>query len=157
MTNSRVYTVSMTRTAIPNAATTLIQILAGATVPLQLIRALVAQTASLVSTQVPVQISRKSAAATVSSYTPKKNGPSTDPAAAAVGGINKTGTLATVEGTDGDILVQDVWNFLNGWLWVPTSPKEYKYVDATGIIALVLPVAVGTPTITADLVFEELA
>lgn len=154
---NRVYTLSLTRVTIANIPITLLQLKAAATVPLQLIRAMIAQTASLVSTQVPVQINRKSGAATVTSTTATKNGPSTDPAASAVGGTSATGVNASAEGTDTDIIVQDVWNFLNGWLWIPASPKEYKFVDAAGIIGLKLPVAAGTPTMTGDLVFEELA
>lgn len=153
---SRVYTVSMTRVAVTGAIT-LIQILAGATVPLQIIRAVIAQTSSTTSTQQPVQINRKSAAATVTSFTPKLNGPITDPAASAVGGSAKTGTNASGEGTDSDILHQDVWNYLNGFLYLPT-PKEYPFVDAAGIIGLKFPVAPGSSvTITGDLIFEELA
>src|SRR5260221_411085 len=145
---NRVYTVSMTRITIPTAVTTLIQILAGATVPLQLIRALVAQSSSTSSTQLPIEICRKSAAATVTSYTPRKNGPSTDPAASAVGGVSATGTNASAEGTNSDILIQDVWNYLNGWLWIPTSPKEYKFVDAATILAMRFPVAPGGTLVT---------
>lgn len=153
---SRVYTVSMTRVAVTGAIT-LLQIKAGASVPLQIIRAIIGQTSSTTSTQQSVQLNRKSAAATVTSFTPIINGPSTDPAAAAVGGTSATGTNASVEGTDGNIVHQDVWNYLNGFLYLPT-PKEYKFVDAGGIIGLKFPVAPGSSvTITADLVFEELA
>lgn len=151
---SRVYTVSMTRVSV-SAILTLLQIKAGATVPLQIIRAVIGQTGSTTSTQQAVQINRKSAAATVTSFTPILNGPVTDPAASAVGGTAATGTNATVEGTDTNIVRQDVFNFLNGWLFLPT-PKEYIFVDAATIIGLKLPT---TPSFvaTADLVFEELA
>ena len=151
---SRVYTVSMTRVSV-TVAITIIQIVAGSTVPLQIIRAVIGQTASTTSTQQAVQINRKSAAATVTTFTPKINGPVTDPAASAVGGTSATGTNASVEGTDTNIIRQDVFNFLNGWLFLPT-PKEYIFVDAAGIIGLKFPT---TPTITctADFVFEELA
>ncbi len=151
---SRLYVVSMTRVAVTGAIT-IIQIKAGATVPLQIIRAVIGQTASTTSTQVPVQISRKTAAATVTSFTPLLCGPSTDPAAAAVGGAAATGTNASAEGTDGNVLKQDVFNFLNGWMYLPT-PKEYLFVNAAGIIALLYPVA-PTITTTADIHFEELA
>lgn len=151
---SRVYTVSMTRVSV-TVAITIIQIKAGATVPLQIIRAVIGQTASTTSTQQAVQINRKSATATVTSFTPLTNGPSTDPAASAVGGTSATGTNASAEGTDTNILRQDVFNFLNGWLFLPT-PKEYIFVDAATFLGLKFPT---TPTITctADLVFEELA
>lgn len=153
---SRVYTVSLTRVAVTGAIT-LIQLLAGATVPLQIIRAVIAQSSSTTSTQLPAQLNRKSAAATVTSFTPLINGPSTDPAAAAIGGTSKTGINASAEGTDSNILHQDVWNYLNGFLFLPT-PKEYPFVDANTLIGLKFPVAPGASlTTTADLIFEELA
>ncbi len=153
---SRVYTVSMTRVAVTGAIT-LIQVLAAAAVPLQIIRVTLAQSSSTTSTQLSVQINRKSAAATVTTFTPLKNGPATDPAASAVGGSSATGTNASGEGTDTNILRQDVFNYLNGWMFLPT-PKEYLFVDPAGFIGLKLPVAPGSSvTVTADLVFEELA
>jgi hypothetical protein len=153
---SRLYVVSMTRVAV-TAAITLIQIVAGATVPLQIVRAVIGQTSSTTSTQQSVQLNRKSAAATVTSFTPIKNGPTTDPAASAVGGAALTGTNASAEGTDTNIVRQDVWNFLNGWLFLPT-PKEYTFVDAAAIFGMKFPVAPGSSTtITADLLIEELA
>jgi hypothetical protein len=151
---SKVYVVSMTRVAV-TAAITLIQIKAGATAPLQIIRAVIGQTSSTTSTQQSVQINRKSVAATVTAFTPLTNGPSNDPAASAVGGTAATGTNASAEGTDTNILRQDVWNFLNGWLFLPT-PKEYLYVDAATILCLKFPVAPGSSvTITGDMIFEE--
>lgn len=152
---SRVYTISMTRVAV-TAAITLIQVKAGATVPFRIVRAVIGQTSSTTSTQQPVQINRKSAAATVTSFTPLINGPSTDPAAAAVGGTSATGTNASAEGTDSNILRQDVFNYLNGWLHLPT-PKDWPFIDAAGIVGLKLPVAPGSSvTITGDVLIEEL-
>ena len=152
---SRVYVVSMTRVSV-SGAITLIQIKAGATVPLQIIRAVIGQTSSTTSAMQAVQLNRKSAAATVTSFTPIITGPVTDPAASAVGGTAATGTNASVEGTDGNIIKQDVFNVLNGWLFLPT-PREYPFVDAASIIGLKLPVAPGaSTTFTADCLFEEL-
>lgn len=152
--SSRVYVVSMTRVAVTGAIT-LLQIVAGATVALQIIRAVIGQTSSTTSTQQAVQINRKSAAATVTTFTPIKTGPVTDPAASAVGGTTATGTNASGEGTDTNIIKQDVFNYLNGWLYLPT-PKEWPFVDAAGIVGLKFPVAPGSSvTTTADLVFEE--
>lgn len=153
---SRTYTVSMTRVSV-SGAITLVQIKAGATVPLQIIRCRVGQTSSTTSTQQAIQMNRKSAAATVTSFTPLIRGPVTDPAASAVGGTSATGTNASAEGTDGNIIGQDVFNYLNGWLYLPT-PKEWDFVDAAGIWALKLPVAPGSATtFTADVIFEEAA
>lgn len=153
---SRVYTISMTRVAVTGAIT-LIQYKAGATVPAQIIRAVIGQTSSTTSTQQPIQLNRKSGAATVTSFTPILNGPTTDPAASGVGGTSATGTNASAEGTDGNIVRQDVFNYLNGWLFLP-SPKEWTFIDAAGIMGLKFPVAPGSSvTITADLIIEELS
>lgn len=159
---SRVYVISVTRLAV-TAAISLIQLKTGASCPAQVIRAVIGQTSSTTSTQQAVQINRKvTTAATVTSFTPLANGPITDPAAQAVSSTSGTGTNASAEGTDGNIVRQDVFNFLNGWLYLPT-PKEYIFVDAflattQGLLALKLPVAPGSSTtFTADLLFEELA
>lgn len=154
--SSRVYIVSLTRVSV-SAAITLIQIKAGATVPLQIIRARASQTSSTTSAMQAIQLNRKSAAATVTSFTPLITGPVTDPAASAVGGTSATGTNASAEGTDSNIITQDVFNVLNGWLYLPT-PKEYPYIDAASIVGLKFPVAPGSATTyTADCLFEELA
>jgi hypothetical protein len=145
----------MTRVSV-SAIQTLIQILAGATVPLQLLRAVISQGTTTTPTKQSVQVNRKSAAATVTSFTPKINGPVTDPAASAVGGTTSTGTNASGEGTDSNILWQDVFDFAYGWI-MAWSPKEWPFVDATGIVGLKLPVAPAATTFTATTLFEELA
>ena len=153
---SRVYTVSMTRIAV-TAAITLIQYKAGATVPAQIIRVVIGQTSSAVSTQQAVQLNKKSGAATVTTFSPLTKGPSTDPAASGVGGTSATGTNASAEGTDGNIIRQDVFNYLSGWTYLP-SPKEWDFIDAATFMALKFPVAPGASvTITADMLVEELA
>jgi hypothetical protein len=154
--SSRVYKVALSAVSVTGAIT-LIQVKAGATVPLQIIRATVSQSSSTTSTQQRVQINRKSAAATVTSATPVLLGPVTDPAASAVGSTSGTGTNASAEGTDTGLLFEDVFNYLNGWVFLPT-PKEYLFVDAAGILGLKLPAAPGSAvTLVANLVFEELA
>lgn len=153
---SRVYAVHMTAVSV-SGAITLIQIKAGATVPLQLLRAEIGQSGSTTSAMQRVQVLRKSAAATVTSFTPLKKGPTTDPSASAAGGTSATGTNASGEGTDGDILYGGAFNVLNGWLYLPT-PKEYDFVDAASFIGLKFPAAPGGAlTITAEMIFEELA
>lgn len=152
--SSKLYVVSMTRVAVTGAIT-LIQIKAAAAVPLQTIRAEVGQSSSTTSTQQTVQINRKSGPATVTSFTPLLCGPATDPAASAVGGTSATGTNASAEGTDTNIIKQGVWNYLNGWLFVPSELERF-WVDPAGIIGLKFPVAPGASvTVTADYFFQE--
>jgi hypothetical protein len=127
---------------------TIIQIKAGASTPLELLRAHISQGLSETSTQENIQILRKSAAATVTSFTPLAYGPNTA-AAAAAGGTAATGITATAEGTNGDILVNEAFNILNGWTWVPASDAERIFVPAAGIIAMRFPVAPASATWTA--------
>ena len=151
---SRVYKVALSAVAV-STAITIIQIKAGATVPLQIIRATISQSSSTTSAQQRAQINRKSAAATVTSATPEKLGPTTDPAASAVGGTSATGTNASAEGTDTGLLVEDAFNVLNGWVFLPT-PKEYPFVDAASIVGLKFPAAPSSTTFEAMMIFEEL-
>jgi hypothetical protein len=101
-----------------------------------------------------IQINRKSAAATVTSFTPLLYN-SKMPAADAAGGTSATGTNASGEGTDSDILYGDVFNFQSGWLWVPTSDERIVLKPAE-IIGLKLPAAPGSSTtITGGIIFNE--
>ncbi len=152
---SRVYKVALAAVSV-SSAITLIQIKAGATVPLQIIRATISQSSSTTSAALRATINRKSGAATVTSATPALLGPSTDPAASAVGGTSATGTNASAEGTDSALLIEDGFNVLNGWVFLPT-PKEYLFVDAATFIALRFPSAPSATTFEAMMIFEELA
>ena len=83
-----------------------------------------------------IEIVRKSAAATVTSFTPLLLSPN-DAAAQAVGGTSATGINATVEGTDGDILWQEGPNILGSWVWQRGRVgQEEIWVSGGGIIAL---------------------
>lgn len=149
---ARVYVVNLTRVA-STTALTLIQVVAGASSGLEIVEARISQTASTTSTQVPIQINRKSAAATVTAFTPLQL-ISGDGAAKAIGGTTATGITASAEGTDTDILVQDTFNFLSGWIYLPV-PEQRIRVAPSGIIGLKLPVAV-TITATASITFQEI-
>lgn len=133
-------------------AITIIQLKAGASNICRLLRLEVSQTASTTSAMVRLQILRKSAAATVTSYTPLLLDPG-DGAAKSVGGTSATGITASGEGTDGDILKSATFNALSGYLWVPV-PEERIIVPAAGIIGVKFP-ANPNLTITAELEFEE--
>jgi hypothetical protein len=152
MTYRGIYVV---RAEITNpGAVTLLQIKAGATNPLEIIRASISQTGTTTSAQMCAQIVRKSGAATVTSFTPlllRTN----DVAAAAVGGTSATGYNASGEGTDTDILLSEGWNVLNGWLYLPV-PEERIYVPAAGIIGLKMLIAGGNYLYKATMVFGEL-
>ena len=142
---------------VVSTAITIIQIKAGASTPLELLRAHISQGLSETSTQEQIQILLKSAAATVTSQSPGlwPNGGAGPVAAAAVGGTAATGITATAEGTDGQILVNEAFNIVSGWTWVASSEKERIFVPAAGIIALKFPVAPASATWRAYMLFAE--
>lgn len=138
-----------------SGAITLVQIKAGTSRAVELIRAWVSQSGSTTSAMQRVQIVRKSGAATVTSFTPIKMAGGS-PTADAAGGTSATGTNASSEGTDGDVLIADACNVLTGWLWVPT-PEERIVIPAGGIVGLKFPAAPGAAlTISAGFVFGEI-
>lgn len=139
-----------------STAKTLVQIKAGSLRAVCLVRGWLAQSTSTSSGQLRIQLNRKTTAATVTSFTPIKLAPGAG-AADAVGGTSATGTNATSEGTDGEILLPDVCNVLTGWLWVPT-PEDRIIVPAGGIVALKLPSAPPDPpmTFSGGLMFMEI-
>lgn len=150
---SGTYVVVYPATAV-STAISIIQIKAGAGGPLEILRAHVSQGLSETSTMEQINIVRKSAAATVTSATPLKFNPA-DQASLAVGGTAATGTQASAEGTDSDILISEGFNILNGWTWLPT-PEERIFVPGGGIIALKFPVAPASFTVRAYIVFREI-
>lgn len=125
-----------------STAITALQIKAGAAM-LELLKVVISQGLSEVSTMEQIQILRKTAAATVTSFTPRKCNPG-DPAALCVGGTSATGYTASAEGTDGEVLIDEGFNILNGWLWVPE--KERIIIPQSGIIAVKFPVAPAAAT-----------
>lgn len=149
---SYIYTVKNGDTGVViSTAITILQVKAGAAA-LELLRAGISQGLSETSTMEHVQILRKTAAATVTSFTPRKYNPS-DPAALAIGGVAATGYTASAEGTDGDVLLDDGWNILNGWQW--KSGEDRIVVPQGGILAMKFPVAPASATYRAFMVFAE--
>jgi hypothetical protein len=134
-----------------STAITILQIKAGAAA-LELLRAGLSQGLSETSTMEHVQILRKTAAATVTSFTPRRYNPS-DPVSLAVGGTAATGYTASAEGTDGEVLLDDGWNILNGWQW--KSGEDRILVPQGGILAMKFPVAPASATYRAYMVFAE--
>lgn len=135
-------------------ARTLIQIKAGATTPLWLDYVAV-DGQSDVADAMDITIVRKSAAATVTSYTPLLVDPG-GPAADAVGGTAATGHTATVEGTDGDILFRrSVSVQAGGGLAERFAPGEIV-VAAAGIIAIKHNITITSQTLTVTVLFTEI-
>lgn len=147
------YYAEMPATAIA-AAKTLLQIKAGAA-PLELLEFRLSQITKTTSELLEVQILRKTAAATVTSFTPLELQPA-GPVALAVGGSSATGYNASAEGTNGDILFKSHWNVLNGeYVYLPV-PEARIWVPQGGFIGIKLntaPAASMTMILTA--LFQE--
>jgi hypothetical protein len=147
------YAVSLLNTSV-STAITLVQIKASSSQPLQLIEARCSQSGSTTSAMQRIEIVRKTAAATVTSYTPLLE-TTTDPAAGAAGGTSATGVNASAEGSDGDVLLAWDFNVLQGFLWQPVL-EDRIWVPVSGIIGLKFPGAPGAAlTIDAQLKFLE--
>ena len=132
---SYLYVVRLTPTA-QTVSKTLLQIKAGAA-KIVLVSVKLYQKTKTTTEFLDIQVLRKTAAATVTSFTPVKKNPN-DPTSLAVGGTAATGTNASVEGTDGDILHEDTWNVINGsWLYLPV-PEDREEEQQGGIIAVKL-------------------
>lgn len=147
----RMYVIQHTAVSVTGAIT-IIQLKSGASSTCKIHRISVTQSASTTSAMTRIQVLRKSAAATVTSFTPLLLDAG-DGAAKAVGGTAATGITASAEGTDGDILYQDSFNALTGWLYVPV-PEERIVIGGGGIVGVKFPSA-PTLTITCSLLFEE--
>ena len=133
-----------------STAITVLEVAAPATASLELVRAWVAQSSSTTSQMVRIQLLRKSGTITGTASPPT-------PVPRMVGQGASTTTVkwkATAEGTDGVIYIDDAFNSLNGWLWLPV-PEERLVVPPSGIIALKFPAPPLSANWTFGLLFEE--
>lgn len=146
---SRIYVVRLDSTNI-TAPKTLIQVTAPASMGLRLLRAWQGNDSSETSQQELAQIIRKTSGVTGgTSFTPKPL-QAGDPAATFTCSVAPTG-----EGTDGDVLISEPFNILNGWLYVPV-PEERITVAPSGILALKLASVATAFVVTAGMIIEEL-
>jgi hypothetical protein len=144
------------RSATVSTAITVLQIKASATRPFVILRAWASQGSSTTSAQAAIELVRKSGAATVTAaITADIVLLDTNDAATGVQlGTAATGYTATVEGTDGDVLIEEGFNVLNGWLYVPV-PEERILVPAAGIIALKFSIAPPSATWKYGITYAE--
>lgn len=121
-----------------------------------ILRGWVSQSASVTSAQAPIQLVRKSAAGDVAPFTPLHVGSTGDPASSMVASSSGCGTFTSTAafGTDGDIIVRDAFNVLNGWLYLPV-PEERIFITGGGIVATRFPIAVASETWEAGLIWRE--
>ena len=152
---SGIYKVS--RSASISTAINIIQIKAG-TKPFKVLRAWVTQSDQTGSAQTAIQLLRKSTSATVTAAVIAdviQIRPSDTASTVVVSSTTGTGFISTVNGTDGDVIIEEGFNILNGWLYLPI-PEERIIVPANGTIALKFPVAPSSATYRAGIIFGEL-
>lgn len=132
---AREYTVSAGGITLANQAVTLVFINpASPGASLEILRCWVSQSQDATSRQQRVQlVTQATAFPTLTSKTPAKN-KITDPVSGIVGGTagaaGTCGVNASAEGAGAKtIIVEDSFNVLNGWLWVPT-PREVIIMSA---------------------------
>lgn len=155
MPHNDVYTIRATLVNVTTAIT-LLQVTAASNRGFEITRASLTQRGSTTSEQDEVAVVRKTANATVSvavSGGTSGNVFPQDPLGLAVGngqiaqdlvlGVQSTGFLATAEGSDGDYLIREGFNVLNGWLYMPL-PEDREYVPPGGTIAIKIPSPPGS-------------
>jgi hypothetical protein len=144
------------RELVNPGAITALQIAAGTSMPLTIMRAKVTQRTSQTSTAVGAYLVRKTAAATVTAAVAgdlRKKDPG-DAATSVQLGTALTGYAASAEGTDGDIIEREGFNILNGWYYEP-QPELRDTVPAGGIIGLKFSAAPPNGTYSVTIAFAE--
>jgi hypothetical protein len=130
---------NLIRSAVTTStAITIQQVLAPAGTMIEPVRAWAEQSTITTSAQTRIQLLKKTAVATVTSATPAVLGNAMQ-ASKCVGGAAATGITATVEGTDGAVIIEEGFNIVNGWLYLPV-PEERTYA-INQAIALKFPTA----------------
>lgn len=129
---------------------TILEITAPSTAILKIIRAWVSNVSSTTSAVARIQLLRKTGTIT---------GTATPPSAISLGAEATSGVTvkwkATAEGTDGNVLIEDGFNVLNNWLYLPV-PEERVTVPPSGIIALKFPAAPPNINYSYGIEWEEI-
>jgi len=160
---AREYVVSVGGITLANQAVTLVFINPGTTQSIEILRCWASQSANATSAQQRVQlVTQVTAFPTLTATTPGQL-KLIDPVSVITGGTagaaGTSGTNASAEGAGGKtILVNDAFNVLNGWLWIPTPPETIVMnASASSGFGLHFPVAPATLTNwSCGVVFREL-
>ena len=149
---AREYVLSVGGITVANQAVTLNFINPGTTQSIEILRCWIAQSANATSAQQRCQlVTQVTAFPTLTSTTPgrlKLIDPVSVIAGGTAGAAGTCGTNASVEGAGAKtVLINDAFNVLNGWLWVPTPPETIVMnASAASGFGLHLPVAPTTLT-----------
>jgi hypothetical protein len=121
----------ITNTGTHSTAITILQAVAHATRPLVLVRAWVEESGSATAAMARIQLMRQTTAGTMSALSP---GPLPIRPNEPTAGFTAQHT-ATAEPTAGDILMDEAFNVVNGWLFLPT-PDEQIVIPAAGRLGM---------------------
>jgi hypothetical protein len=161
---AREYVISAGGITVANQAVTLVFINpASPGASIEILRCWVSQSANATSAQQRVQlVTQATAFPTLTSATPAKtkiNDPASGIAGGTAGAAGTCGINASAEGGGTKtVILNDAFNALNGWLWVPT-PRETIILNALTAqgFGLHLPVAPATLTNWSfGVVFQEI-
>jgi len=158
------YSISAGGITLANQAVTLAFINTDSDVVLEILRAWIGQSANATSAQQRVQlVSQVTAFPTLTSFTPLPTivgGTASRIVGGTAGAAGTAGVNASAEGAGAKTLyVEDAFNVLNGYLWVPTEKEGPIVLRASGSsgFGLHLPVAAATLTNWAfGIVYREL-
>ena len=134
-----------------STAITILEVTAPSTAVLEIKRACVEQSSVTTSAQARIRLLRKTG-----TITGTASPPSAIPIDAAASSGVTIKWIATAEGTDGNVIYEENFNILNGWLWVPASAMERIIVPPSGLIALKFPAAPTSANWTFGFVWVEI-
>ena len=126
-------------TVTPSTAITIQQVTSVASVAEEFTRCWVNQNTITATAQCRINFLRKSAVATVTSQVATAMGNGMQ-ASKCVNGTTATGITATIEGTNGNVYIEEGFNIVNGWLYLPV-PEERKMMVGADSIGLLFPTA----------------
>lgn len=143
------YSISCGNVAITTSKSIIVYQAAG-TVAAELLRVAVSQNNLDVTDQMRIQVLRKTTAPSGgTAITPA-------PVVGAPAAAGTTSYSPTSDGTDGAILVEDVFNILTGWNWV-WLPEERPIIQPQGLVGIKLPTAPASSTnFSATLILREI-
>jgi hypothetical protein len=140
-------------------AATFMQLVAGTSMPLVLMKCKVTQRTSVTSTALGIYVVRKTAAASTLTAAVSGDIRKLDPGDSASSvqlgtALTGYGASGVTEGTDGDIVEREGINILNGWYYEP-QPELRITIPGGGIIALKASAALASATYLCQMVFAE--
>lgn len=129
--NSGLY--ALVRSSVTTSTAITIQLVwVPVTAMIETTRAWVNQSTVTTSAQTRIQLLRKTGTApTVTSQTPTVQGTPGTAASKCVGGTAASGITATAEGTDGTVYVEEGFNIVNGWLYLPVPEERIAILGST--------------------------